>query len=150
MEMPVYDFDAFTPAKKGQVKEEKKPKLKKVNPVRKSEEELREEGREARRKTLKAVCVAMVVIIMASMNLIARAQCDSMDRKIKNITEQINMVEGTNTEYAMKLSNMVSIEQIEKVAVETLGLVKIKQNDIEYIKLAKENKVLYTAGKLAE
>ena len=150
MEMPVYDFDAFAPAKKEQVKEETKPKLKKVKPVKKSEQEIKEEARESRVKFVKIFSVIMVIVIMSSINLFARIQSDSMDRQINKLNEKINMIEGENTEYAMKLSNMVSIDQIETVAVETLGLVKIKQNDIVYIKLAKENKVVYAAGKLAE
>ena len=58
------------------------------------------------------------------------------------------MVCGENTELEMKLSNMVSLEQIEKVAVEQLGLVKLNSSDIEFVRLEAENKVLITQGKV--
>ena len=150
MATPAYDFDAFSPAKKRQEQQVKKPDLKKVKPIQKTEEELREERIKVRKRCLRFAFCIIIAASIGFLNIFAYYQSDSVDRQINALTEKINMVEGENAEYSMKLSNMVSIEQIETVAVEKLGLVKVNQNDIEYVNLAAENKVLYSAGRLTD
>ena len=150
MAMPAYDFDAFSPAKKRQEQQIKKPNLKKVKPIQKTEEELREEKRRVRVKCLRFTFCIVLAASLGFLNIFAYYQNDSADRQINELNEKINMIEGENAEYSMKLSNMISLEQIETVAVEKLGLVKVNQNDIEYVKLATENRVLYSAGKITD
>lgn len=150
-----YDFSAFesSAARKLKEKEEQsasRPRLVKLEaaPEKKTQAQVREDNRKARVRCVRAVVVLTVLSALFMTYIYAFCQCDSIDRKITALTTVYNMVCGENTELEMKLSNMVSLEQIEKVAVEQLGLVKLNSSDIEFVRLEAENKVLITQGKV--
>lgn len=151
-----YDFTAFesSAARKFKVREEadNRPRLVKLEaePQQKSAQQMREENRKARVRVIRAAVVLFVLSALFMTYIYAYCQCDTIDRKISSLQTQYNMVCGENTELEMKLSNMVSLEQIEKVAVEELGLVKLHSSDIEFVRLASENKVLVTQGRAAQ
>lgn len=153
-----YDFSAFesSAARKLRVKEEneQRPRLIKLEaePVfeEKSAQEIRNDNRKARVRYIRAAVVLVVLSALFMTYIYAFCQCDSIDRQINSLNTQYNMVCGENTELSMKLSNMVSLEQIEKTAVEELGLVKLNSADVEFVRLESENKVLVTQGKTAQ
>lgn len=149
-----YDFSAFesSAAKKLNYREpktENRPKLVKLEaePELKSTQQLRFERRKARVRCIRATVVIAVLSALFMTYVYAFYQCDNIDRQISSLTTDYNMVCGENAELSMKLSNMVSLEQIEKAAVEELGLVKANSVDIEFVRLAGENKVIVTQGR---
>lgn len=151
-----YDFSAFesSAARKLKIKEEQqeRPRLVKLEaePEIKSPQQMRRESRTARIRCIRAAVVLTVLSALFMTYIYAFYQCDSIDRKINSLNTEYNMVCGQNTELEMKLSNMVSLEQIEKIAVEELGLVKLNSADIEFVRLSLDNKVLVTQGKTAQ
>lgn len=150
-----YDFAAFesNAARKLNVKEnsyEERPRLYKLEaePEQKSPAQMKAENRKARIKVMRIAVVLTVLGSLFMTYIYASCQCDSIDRKIASLNTEYNMVCGQNTELEMKLNNMVSLDQIEKVAVEQLGLVKLNSSDIEFVRLAAEDKVLVTQGRV--
>lgn len=153
-----YDFTAFesSAARKLKVIEEenKAPKLYKIEAEpemeMKTPAEIKSENRKARFKYLRIIAIFSVVAALAMTYIYAYYQSDSIDRQINALNTKYNMVCGENTELSMKLSNMVSLEQIEKTAVEDLGLVKLNSADVEFVRLASEDKVLITQNRAAK
>lgn len=150
-----YDFSAFesSAAKKLNIKEiPERPKLVKIEaePELKSPKQVRFERKKARARYLRAITAIIVCSMLLMTYLYAYCRCDSIDRQISSLSTDYDMLCGENTELSMKLSNMVSLEQIEKVAVEELGLVKLNSADVEFVRLEGENKVLVTQGRTAQ
>lgn len=144
-----YNFDAFSPARKRE-EQPKKPKLKKVEPVVKTEAQIKAESRKVLIRLVRTVSLSLAFTVLAALNIYAYCQSDLEDRKYDQLTEQYEMIQSENTRLSMELNSMVSLEQIEKIAVEQLGLVKLDASEIEYVKLSEGNKVLISSGKIAE
>lgn len=150
-----YDFSAFesSAARKLKIKEvPERPRLVKIEaePELKSPQQLSFERKKARVRCVRAIVVLVVLSALFMTYLYGYCRCDSIDRQISALSTDYDMLCGENTELSMKLSNMVSLEQIEKVAVEELGLVRLNSADVEFVRLEGENKVLVTQGKTAE
>lgn len=144
-----YDFDAFSPARKRE-EQQKRPRLTKVEPVAKTQEEIKAESGVIFVRTVRTVALALVFTVLAAVNIFAYCQVDLQDRNYDKLTEQYEMIQSENTRLSMELNSMVSLEQIEKVAVEQLRLVKLDASEIEYVKLSQGNKVLVSSGKSTE
>ena len=144
-----YDFAAFSPAKKREA-EPRTPELKKVAPLKKTREQIREEKRMVAVRCFRAIVAGVVLSTLGFMNIYGYCKCDIAARKYDALTEEYKMVQSDNTRLSMELNSMVSLDQIEKIAVEKLGLVKISSSDIEYVKISKGNKVLVSSGEATE
>ena len=144
-----YNFDAFAPARKRE-EQSQQPKLKKLEPVVRTEAQIKAESRKALIRMVRNVSLSLAFAILAVLNIYAYCQSDLQDRNYDKLTEQYEMVQSENTRLSMELNSMVSLEQIEKIAVEQLGLVKLDASEIEYVKLSEGNKVLISSGKAAE
>lgn len=144
-----YNFDAFSPARKRE-EQPKKPKLKKVEPVAKTDAQIKAESRKIVVRLVRTVALSLVFTVLAALNIYAYCQSDLQDRKYNELTEKYEMIQSDNTRLSMELNSLVSLEQIERVAVEQLGLVKLDASEIEYVKLSEGNKVLISSGKATE
>ncbi|MBQ6873387.1 MAG: cell division protein FtsL [Clostridia bacterium] len=144
-----YNFDAFAPARKRE-EQPKQPKLKRLDPVVKTEAQIKAESKTALIRMVRNVSLSLAFTVLAVLNIYAYCQSDLQDRKYDQLTEQYEMVQSENTRLSMELNSMVSLEQIEKIAVEQLGLVKLDASEIEYVRLSEGSKVLVSSGKTAE
>lgn len=144
-----YNFDAFAPARKRE-EQPKQPKLKRLDPVVKTEAQIKTESKTALIRMVRNVSLSLAFTVLAVLNIYAYCQSDLQDRKYDQLTEQYEMVQSENTRLSMELNSMVSLEQIEKIAVEQLGLVKLDASEIEYVRLSERSKVLVSSGKTAE
>ncbi len=141
-----YDFAAFSPAERRKAEQKTTVELRKVEPRQKTKEELKQEKRTVAVRCVRAVIAGAVLSALCFMNIYGYCKCDLADRKYKTLTEDYEMVQSDNTRLSMELNSMVSLEQIEKIAVEKLGLVKINASDIEYVRISKGNKVIVSSG----
>jgi len=147
----VYDFDAFAPStKRNEEKKQKEKSTVVLIPVEKTKSQIAGESRKVKAKTLRAALVCVAAFVALVMNVYCYQLRDSLDRQITQAQEQYNMMDSQNTELKMQLSNMVSLDRIEKIAVEKLGLVKLNCADIEYVNTNDENRVLVSSGRTME
>ncbi|WMJ23766.1 hypothetical protein RBG61_03630 [Paludicola sp. MB14-C6] len=114
-----YDYGRFeeTSVKKQQ-QIEKVPKPKRV----------------AKRVSVARACAYMLVAMsMISLLLYGRAQQAEVDKEYKKLTAQINEVKSDNARLQMQLESKLSLNNIEQIAEEQLGLTKLDQSQVEYI-----------------
>lgn len=141
-----FDFDAFSPAERRRSEQQKTVELKKLTPREKTKEEIKAEKKAVAVRLTRTVIAGVVLSALCFMNIYGYCSCDAADRKYSDLSEKYEMVQSDNSRLSMELNGMVSLEQIEKIAVEKLGLVKLGAGDIEYVKIAKENKVIVSSG----
>ncbi|MBP5460356.1 MAG: hypothetical protein J6Y62_09415, partial [Clostridia bacterium] len=77
----------------------------------------------------------------------SRVQVDELDQKLTEINQQISVIESDNTRRNMELNASVSLEKVDQYARNELGMVKISDYQVNYIKLSEEDMVEVSGGK---
>ncbi len=136
---------AYAPERKPEVQPEKKPDLKKVK-KRKIDID-RQNERIVNKKLAKIVavmCVFFALFAVVCNSFAARAQAK---KDLDEIKEKYTFVEAQNRELKVELNNLISAENIDRIAVEKLGLVKVAPGNEIYMDENAENQVIYSRGK---
>lgn len=140
-----FNFVAFEPAER---RKEAEKKNKAPNIRRQSEDKAYQSAqrKSSTLKTFKLVGAFSVIVVLAFINLYAYSVSDIADRKYDSLYEEYKMAVSDNQRLSMELNSMISLEQIEKTAVEQLGLVKLDPSEIEYVRISTGNKVVVSSG----
>lgn len=140
-----FNFVAFEPAER---RKEAEKKNKTPNLRRYAEDKAYQSAqrKSSTLKTFKLVGAFSVIVVLAFINLYAYSVSDMADRKYDSLYEDYKMAVSDNQRLSMELNSMISLEQIEKTAVEELGLVKLDPSEIEYVKISTGNKVVVSSG----
>ena len=125
------------PEKKPQA--EKKPELKKV---KKPRADLKQQTVASHVKAAKFS--ALVIVVMLSFVLLCTSFSALRSSRI-NYNKQLDTLEIYKNDQkvvAARLAKLVSVDKIEKIDVEKLGMVKLAEENIIYIDTADENKMI--------
>lgn len=136
---------SYAPERKPEVQPEKKPDLKKVK-KRKIDID-RQNERNVNRKLAKIVavmCVFFALFAVVCNSFAARAQAK---KDLDEIKEAYTFVEARNRELKVELNNLISAENIDRIAVEKLGLVKVDPGNEIYMDENAENHVIFSRCK---
>ena len=136
---------AYAPERKPEVQPEKRPDLKKV---RKRKIDIdRQNERSVNRKLAKIVavmCVFFTLFAVACNSFAERAQAK---QDLDAIKQEYTFAQAQNRELNVKLNNLISAENIDRIAVEKLGLVKVAPGNEIYMDENAENHVVFSRGK---
>lgn len=100
---------------------------------KKSIAQLRKEQRLAFSKIVKISTVAGLCLVMLFGVLFMNAQKNELTYEISSLKSDIAVAESENTRLSSELDSLVSMDVIDKYAVEQLGMTKMKSNQIIYI-----------------
>ncbi len=151
-------FDYYLPERKPEVQQPKKPDLRVVKPRKKTDEERREEqkennlrAREFNRRLFAVVGIPLVIItVFVMMNIWAYSCIAKYDREIAAVQTECTVLMGQNSLAVIEQNNLISAEEIERVAVEKLGLIKADKNNITYVNTSEESRVIISSGRLVD
>lgn len=130
-----------------------------LNPERKPEKEhnLRKlKKRRPQKKELERtshIKVAKIFVLMSVAIALAGAFCNSLVARsesrasLQSVQKELAMYTDENVVLQNKLSKLVSTENIDKIATQKLGLVKIASMNETYLETEKENEVLFSQSK---
>ncbi len=122
---------------------QKKPEFKTYNsPLAKR---LQEE-RAATQKVLKIASYLAAVIVAFSFATASFYEKDEAKRKLDTAQDFYMLCESENKELNAKLNALATAENIDKYAVERLGLVKITADKEVYLDAETDNKTIYFQG----
>ena len=116
--------------------------------VRKSREQLIRETRRSRALAFRFLAVAVVMFTLIGFQIYSKVRCDNLDRQLADIQEQIEIVESDNARLNLELNANVSLDQVEAYATNTLGMVKVADSQIHYVKLADSDTIEVSGGKI--
>lgn len=128
-----------------QPEQEKKPELKKVK--KRKIDIQRHNERVTNIKLLKItviICSFLALYALVCNSFAARTQAKQLLDEEK---ERYVLCEAENRELKVQMNNLVSTENIDRIAVEKLGLVKVASGDEVYLDTQSGNKVIYRYGK---
>lgn len=103
------------------------------NVKRKSKTELLKEQRESAVKAAIIFSVAVLTIAMLFGMLYTNAKKNELRHEINNLNTELSIAQSENTRINSELNALVSMNMIEKYAVEELGMVKVQSGQIHYI-----------------
>lgn len=115
--------------------------------VRKTNKQLDQETKRARARAIKIIAVAALLFAIFSFQIYGKLKMDELDQQIADINQQISVVESDNSRRNMELSANVSLERVDEYARNELGMVKISDYQVNYVKLAGEDEVEVSGGK---
>lgn len=130
-------FPQPTPVEKPQVQD--KPALKKV---KKPRADLKQQTIASHMKAAKFS--ALVIVVMLSFVLLCTSFSALRTSRI-NYNKQVDTLEIYKNDQkvvAARLAKLVSVDKIEKIATQKLGMVKLSEENIIYVDTADENKII--------
>lgn len=143
-----YGFEpAYAPEKQPvtQPEKQKKPGLKEVK--KRQEDILRQRERTVNRRIAAITTIMCVFLALFAVVCDSFAQRDEAKKNLDTIKEEYVFVEAQNRELKVELNNLVSAENIDRIAVEQLGLVKVAAGNEIYLDNETGNKVIYSKDK---
>ena len=136
---------AYTPQTKRELKVRE-------NKKRKSRNQLLQEQRIGFRQVVLIATVALLSIAMFFGVLHTYAKKNELTHEISNLETQMAIAESENTRINSELNALVSMNMIDRYAVEKLGMSKVQSNQIRYIDVSqyKEERQAVVARLLEE
>lgn len=136
-----YEANAAVQPKK-QVRVETQPELKViVNPLAK---EIARE-REVNKMALKLSVLMVAVLVIMSAFCYSFVLMNDMQHSLTDMENQLVIHQAKNDELKAELNSMVASVDIERYAIEKLGLIKVNSENEVYIKGDTANKIVFSA-----
>lgn len=140
-----YDYMSAAPAVKPQSVPQKKPDNAEKPELRK----LRKPREDVRRQTVAshlavARFFAVVAVVMAAFIVLCASFSQLRASRIA-YNEQVKLLgiyQNDQKQVEARLAKLVSVDKIEKIAVEKLGMIKISDDNVIYIDTADENEII--------
>ena len=138
-----YDMGYAVPERKPQTEKqpEKRPELHKVK--RDKIEVLISNEKATNRKLAKVVAFLSVLLVMFAAVCNSYSVRDQEKAKLDAIQDKYVIAQSRNREMKVKLNNLVSAVNIDDIAVNRLGLVKVGAGNEIYLDTSDGNKVVY-------
>ncbi|MBR5826326.1 MAG: hypothetical protein IKY78_04485 [Clostridia bacterium] len=124
---------------------EKKPELKKAKKTQ--QEILIYKEKMANRKLVKVAAVVLSFLVLYAVVCNSFIAKDTARRNLENVKEEYVFAQAKNRELRGELNNLISAENIDRIAVEELGLVKVAAGSEIYLDSAQGNKVIFSQNK---
>ena len=124
---------------------EKKPELKKAKKTQ--QEILIYKEKIANRKLVKVAAVVFSFLVLYAVVCSSFIATDTARRNLEKAKEAYVFSQAENRELKGELNNLISAENIDRIAVEELGLVKVSAGNVVYLDTAKDNEVILSQNK---
>ncbi len=115
--------------------------------IRKSKKQLRAEAQHSRAFAIRIVALAAVLFLALGFKIYSGIQVEELNQELNVLNEQICDMESENTQRNMELRANVSLEKVDQYARYELGMVKISDYQVNYVKLSEDNAVEVSGGK---
>lgn len=124
---------------------EKKPELKKAKKTQ--EEILIYKEKIANRKLVKVAAVVLSFLVLYAVVCNSFIAKDTARRELEEAKEEYVFSQAENRELRGELNNLISAENIDRIAVEELGLVKVTPGNVIYLDADRDNEVIFSQNK---
>lgn len=116
--------------------------------IRKSQKQLRAEARRSRAVALRVLSIAVALFLVLGVQIYSQVQVDELDQQLDELNRQISVLESDNTRRNMELNASVSLDKVDEYARNTLGMVKISDYQVNYVRLSEADAVEVSGGKV--
>lgn len=153
-----YDFERFEPktAVQGSAapaykpKTEQKPQIRLVEKPKISKAQLKAQSRAAGFKAAKIFVIATVILCFMAAVIYSRVQVDEITRDISSMETKIKNAQSDSVKLDTELNSMMSIDKVEEIAVNELGMVKVQDYQVVYVDLSSQDRVVKADSKTVD
>lgn len=139
-----YGYSNAAPAQAPE-REERKQKTQQQRQVNKVQQSESAQGKKATLQVMRAAAFLAVVLVMFAVVCNSFIIKDRAKNRLENANDQLVICQAENKELNAKLTALKSVENIDKFAVEKLGLVKVTPENEIYLGSDKGNRVILAA-----
>ncbi len=118
----------------------------KENVRRKSAAQLKEEQKLNTTAVAAIVLCSLLILVMFFGAIASMAHKNELVHEIASYETRLAVAQSENTRITSELDAMVSMSQIDKYAVEELGMTKMQPNQIRYINVTEFEEEYYAVG----
>ncbi|MBO4383033.1 MAG: septum formation initiator family protein [Clostridia bacterium] len=118
--------------------------------VRKTQKQLREEARRSRAVAVRVLSIALAFFLVLGVQIYCQVQVDELDQQLDALNREISVIQSDNTRRNMELNASVSLDKVDEYARNELGMVKISDYQVNYIRLSDQDAVEVSGGKSHE
>ena len=93
------------------------------------------------KRQVKAIACMLLVIAVTSALLYTRVQLTECTQKVESANETYTSLEAEGTRMSLELEGKVSLKNAEDYASSELGMTKMDNKSVEYLRLTQENKI---------
>lgn len=126
-----YDLTRFEARTAAQREAEQRPQIQKVKKT----------SAASRVSPVKAIACMLLVIAVTSALLYTRVQLTECTQKVESANETYTSLEAEGTRMSLELEGKVSLKNAEDYASSELGMTKMDNKSVEYLRLTQENKI---------
>ncbi len=126
---------------------QKRPALELVKKTRRTAEQVRQQTAEDTKRIFKAMCIATAIFMFMAIAIFSRVQLDEINREISAVENKIELAKSDSIKINNELNAIVSINNVENYAANTLGMVKVQDYQVVYVDLSAEDYVAKANGR---
>ncbi|MEG0570687.1 MAG: hypothetical protein RR497_03480 [Oscillospiraceae bacterium] len=89
----------------------------------------------------KIIFYMLIIIALLCALIYGRVVQSEVDAKLTASTNALAELKAENSRLQIKMESLVSIDKIEEIAGNELGLNKVSNQQIEYVNISKDNKI---------
>ncbi len=129
---------------------QKTPQLKVIKRPKPSAAQIRSEAQQAARQARKIFIIAAAALMFMALAIYSRVQLDEINRDICNKEYEIELAQSDSIKLNNALNAIISINNVEDYATNTLGMVKIQDYQVVYVDLSASDSVEVANGRETE
>lgn len=133
---------ATTPQRRKQPAPQRRPKV-----IRKSKAQLRAEALHSRKVAIQVMAMVTAFFLVIGFQIFCQVKLDNINSAISEERSKISTIESENAQLEMKIDSNVSLAKVDDYAKNELGMVKVKDYQVNYVKLHDKDAVLVSGGK---
>ncbi len=115
--------------------------------IRKSKAQLRAETLHSRKMAIKILAIVTAFFLVIGFQIYCQVKLDEINSKIVKAQNKISTLQSENAQLEMKIDSNVSLAKVDDYAKNELGMVKVKDYQVNYVKLHDKDAVLVSGGK---
>lgn len=115
--------------------------------IRKSRAQLKAEAVRSRKKAMTIVAIVTAFFLVIGFQICCQIKIDDLDEQIAAERSSISTMQSENAQLEMKIDSNVSLAKVDDYAKNELGMVKVKDYQVNYVKLHDKDAVLVSGGK---
>ncbi len=141
-----YGYNDNTAPEQPVEREERRQKTQQKRNVNKVEQSAKAQGKKSTVQVMKAAAFLAVVLAMFAVVCNSFVEKDRAKSRLEKANDQLVICQAENKELNAKLTALKSVENIDKFAVEKLGLVKVTPENEIYLDSEKGNRVILSVN----
>lgn len=115
--------------------------------IRKTRKQREAESKRTRALAIRVLAIATAFLVAIGIQIYSHLRVENLSRSIAACQTKLSAVQSENTQLTMQINSNVALSKVDDYAKNTLGMVKVKDYQVNYISTNDQDAVLISGGK---